>query len=69
MSELRRRLPGSFPSLDRGKTGTLLKGSKVQRMVSVIGNLIWVAVKELELSYYIGETLLSTIYTHYGNFN
>ena len=23
--------------------------------------------KELELSYYIGETLLSTIYTHYGN--
>ena len=30
----------------------------------------WVAVKELELSYYIGETLLFTIYiyTHYGNF-
>ena len=27
----------------------------------------WVAVKELELSYYIGETLLFTIYTHYGN--
>ena len=25
----------------------------------------WVAVKELELSYYIGETLLFTIYTHY----
>ena len=23
--------------------------------------------KELELSYYIGETLLFTIYTHYGN--
>ena len=23
--------------------------------------------KELKLSYYIGETLLFTIYTHYGN--
>ena len=29
---------------------------------------VWVAVKELKLSYYIGETLLFTIYTHYGNF-
>ena len=28
----------------------------------------WVAVKELKLSYYIGETLLFTMYTHYGNF-
>ena len=27
----------------------------------------WVAVNELKLSYYIGETLLFTIYTHYGN--
>ena len=27
----------------------------------------WVAVKELNLNYYIGETLLFTIYTHYGN--
>ena len=27
----------------------------------------WVAVKELKLSYYIGGTLLFTIYTHYGN--
>ena len=27
----------------------------------------WVAVKELNLSYYIGETQLFTIYTHYGN--
>ena len=27
----------------------------------------WVAVKELNLSYYIGETLLLTIYTHYDN--
>ena len=29
--------------------------------------LDWVAVKDLILSYYIGETLLFTIYTHYGN--
>ena len=28
---------------------------------------IWVAVKALNLSYYIGETRLFTIYTHYGN--
>ena len=27
----------------------------------------WVAVKELNLSYYIGGTLLFTIYTHYCN--
>ena len=27
----------------------------------------WVAVRELNLSYYIGEALLFTMYTHYGN--
>ena len=27
----------------------------------------WVAVKELKLSYYIRDTLLFSIYTHYGN--
>ena len=27
----------------------------------------WVAVKELKISYSIGETLLFTMYTHYGN--
>ena len=27
----------------------------------------WVAVKELKLSYCIGETPLFTTYTHYGN--
>ena len=26
--------------------------------------LVWVAVKELNLSYYIGETLLTTIYIY-----
>ena len=35
-------------------------------MVAVV-RTFWVAVKELKLSYYIGETLLFTIYTHYGN--
>ena len=29
----------------------------------------WVAVKELKLSYCIGETLLFTTCTHYGNLN
>ena len=27
----------------------------------------WVAVKELNLSYYSGDTILIAIYTHYGN--
>ena len=29
--------------------------------------MYWVAAEEVKLSYYIGETLLFTIYTHYGN--
>ena len=28
---------------------------------------VWVAIKELKLKNYIGETLLFIIYTHYGN--
>ena len=39
--------------LDYSKDGTL--------------QVYWVAVKELKLSYYIAETLLFTMYTHYGN--
>ena len=35
--------------------------------IVIMFSLIWVAVKELNLSYYIGETLLFTVYTHYGN--
>ena len=27
----------------------------------------WVAVKELNFSYYIGETITVTVYAHYGN--
>ena len=30
-------------------------------------SVVWVAVKELKLSYCIGGTLLFTAYTHYGN--
>ena len=30
-------------------------------------DLDWVAVKELRLSYHVGETLLFTICTHCGN--
>ena len=32
-----------------------------------VSKVNWVAVKELKLSYYIGETLPFTIHTHYGN--
>ena len=44
--------------------GTLLNASMVRTKL-----FFWVAVKELKLSYYIGEALLSTIYTHYGTSN
>ena len=49
-------------------------GSSLQRdarsragVVRQIWASLWVAVKELKLSYYIGGTLLCTMYTHYGN--
>ena len=44
---------------------TALVGLAVQRFR--LRARFWVAVKELELSYYIGETLLFTTYTDYGN--
>ena len=44
---------------------SLLLHLRYTRMYS--RQLVWVAVKEFELSYYIGETLLFTIYTRYGN--
>ena len=31
------------------------------------GATYWVAVKELKLSYCVGETILITMYTHYAN--
>ena len=37
------------------------------RLRNLLSVFSWVAVKELKLSYYIGETLLFTIHTHYGN--
>ena len=52
-------LPGPWALWASGATGFIGLGA------------YWVAVKELKLSYYIGETLLFTmyiyIYTHYGN--
>ena len=39
----------------------------MQGLGSGVCEISWVAVKELRLSYYIGETLLFTIYTHHGN--
>ena len=48
------------------------QGLKVKRQDSgpidpTLAERYWVAVKELKLSYYIGETRLFTLYTHYGN--
>ena len=40
--------------------GAIVKGCQGFRVY-------WVAVKALKLSYYLGETLLFTIYTHDGN--
>ena len=42
------------------------RGLKIEVLYQTLG-IYWVAVKELQLSYHIGETLLFTIYTHYGN--
>ena len=43
-----------------------LWGFRVKGLGQIEG-YCWVAVKELKLSYDIGETLLFTIYTQYGN--
>ena len=40
---------------------------RAEDLIRIMLATTWVAVKELKLSYYIGETLLFTIYTHYGN--
>ena len=44
----------------------------IQRLSKVLPSdtthsLSWVAVKELKVSYNIGETLLFTVYTYYGS--
>ena len=49
----------------RGHTGIMR--DRYEDLDPLRGLYDWVAVKELKLSYYIGETLLFTIYTHYGN--
>ena len=51
-------------TLQNGVPLGTLEGYLLQSMSE---KLPWVAVKELKLSYYIGETLLFTMYTHYGN--
>ena len=50
-----------------GRAGSPEKKKKRERETE--REIFWVAVKELKLSYYIGETPLSNIYiyTHYGN--
>ena len=69
---------GALGSASQALLGDCLGGLRVQLLgfkrcrsrghaSGTQGPLIWVAVKELKLSYYIGETLLFTIYTHYGN--
>ena len=40
---------------------------RVAERLSHASNLNWVAVKELSLSYYLGETLVFATYTHDGD--
>ena len=56
---MRRQVAGGYSTQQDPHSSLRLK-------VKALG-LSWVAVKELKLSYYIGETLLFSIYTHYGN--
>ena len=70
----------SYRSSSAGPKGILMRAQasftlqipKAERIgersqIEKLSFLNWVVVKELNLSYYIGETLLFTIYTHYGN--
>ena len=54
-------VPWDMPSCRNAACGLRALGSQAFRS-SKLGS-----VKELKLSYYIGETLLFTVYTHYGN--
>ena len=56
------RIPIQSPI--KGEGGFIHQGSGLPTKLE---DLYWVAVKELKFSYYIGETRLFTIYTHYGN--
>ena len=58
-------IKGDTRSLDNGSCEYTLSISK--SILCLTSSFYWVAVKELSLSYYIGETLLFTINTHYGN--
>ena len=55
----------SLLQLNSRKKGTLVITGLLG--TSIPASISWVAVKELKLSYYIGEAPLFTIYTQYGN--
>ena len=57
----------SFTDWQKKRTLPVIAAFEGSLHTSRILTLNWVAVKELKLSYYIGETLLFTIYSHYGN--
>ena len=48
----------------RGSTGITLK---LHTCTYPLRALNWIAVKEFNVSYYIGETILNSIHTHYGD--
>ena len=48
------------------KRGTLPSGIRCSPKGDRHRDATWVAVKELELSYHIGENLLLSIYSQYG---
>ena len=60
-------ISGSEPSFPAARFCTERAGVVLHGRWQMRKGLFWVAVKELELSYYIGETLLFAIYTHFGN--
>ena len=60
MTQLLESAPVERCNLAVDKTG-------LEEPLKKLGCCYWVAVKELKLIYYIGDTLLFTIYTHYGN--
>ena len=66
-------VPLDFKRLDYGKA-SILELLQNESSLKILGApslknscINWVAVKELNLSYYIGETLLFTIYAQYSN--
>ena len=77
MGETVENCPGGFTNIDKKIACNINIAALVASMSAAISFFAstaflctgkdWVAVKELKLSYYIGETLLFTTYTHYGS--